>query len=55
MENSIRTLIGKNRLNLKFFNVYAKTNVDANKIIEKKNTSGTYFPEIAALHVLLSN
>jgi hypothetical protein len=40
--NSIRTVIGKNRLNLKLFNVYANTNVDANKIIEKKNTSGMY-------------
>jgi hypothetical protein len=38
--NSIRTPIGKNRLNLKLFNVYAKTNVETKRINEKKNTSG---------------
>jgi hypothetical protein len=47
--------MGKNRLNLKFFNVYAKINVDANKIIEKKNTSGIYGFLIKSSHCVLSN
>ena len=39
-ERAIRTVMGKNRLNLKFFNVYARMNVEKKRRMEKKKTSG---------------